>query len=391
MRIKYLLIMCVIFLNQNGFAEFAQVAIETVPSERIITNLEKDFKNKVMTADMYWELARAYSIAATQADVVKDSSIPDVARNANLIPSRINYMNLALKNYDAAIKLNPSEKKMYLGRGWVYKMLKKNVSAKKDLRLVFDHYLSEFDKFHEKKLNKLKVALSSEIALNQRFNEIYLYGLVNESLQYLKEVLDKKKDQLEINEIDKKMASFNMKFEQLTVHESMRAAGAQSPIIFSLSNPDADLNELVAFDKYVSFDLDGQGKKFWQWVQPGTGFLVYLGNNKFNAVKSGRQLFGNITFWIFWNNGYEALAALDDNQDGILRGAELNGIFVWQDKNQDGLSTPDEIYSLKSLGIIGINISSQKHKTGIYYNPKGIIYKNNVTHPSFDWVSYEKP
>ena len=41
------------------------------------------------------------------------------------------------------------------------------------------------------------------------------------------------------------------------------------------------------------------------------------------VICSGLQMFGSYSFFLFWNNGYEALSALDDNQDGKLDGAEL--------------------------------------------------------------------
>lgn len=36
-----------------------------------------------------------------------------------------------------------------------------------------------------------------------------------------------------------------------------------------------------------------------------------------SKIESGRQLFGNVTWWMFWRNGYQALAALDDTMDGL--------------------------------------------------------------------------
>ena len=36
-----------------------------------------------------------------------------------------------------------------------------------------------------------------------------------------------------------------------------------------------------------------------------------------------------MTFWLFWENGYHALRALDDNDDGVLRGAERVGAVAF--------------------------------------------------------------
>jgi len=36
---------------------------------------------------------------------------------------------------------------------------------------------------------------------------------------------------------------------------------------------------------------------------------------------------------MFWRDGFEPLAALDDNRDGKLTGSEIWGIGVWRDAN----------------------------------------------------------
>jgi hypothetical protein len=49
-------------------------------------------------------------------------------------------------------------------------------------------------------------------------------------------------------------------------------------------------------------------------------------------IRDARQLFGSRTWWIFFRDGYEALSVLDDNRDGQLTGAEMEGIAVWVDR-----------------------------------------------------------
>jgi hypothetical protein len=107
----------------------------------------------------------------------------------------------------------------------------------------------------------------------------------------------------------------------------------------------------------VSFDLDGFGARTWNWVTADAAWLVFDPRGT-GRITSGLQLFGNVTFWLFWNSGYDALRALDDDGNGVLRGDELIGLAVWRDTNVDGVSQPGEVHSLAALGIVEV---STKH------------------------------
>lgn len=68
-------------------------------------------------------------------------------------------------------------------------------------------------------------------------------------------------------------------------------------------------------------------------------------------VRSALQLFGNVTFWPFWENGYHALRSLDDDGDGQLAGDELRHLAIWRDGDANGRSTPAEVRPLAEWGI----------------------------------------
>jgi hypothetical protein len=72
-------------------------------------------------------------------------------------------------------------------------------------------------------------------------------------------------------------------------------------------------------------------------------------------ITSALQWFGDVTFWLFWKNGYEALGALDDDADGELKGTELRFLAIWQDRDSDGVSDPGEVRPLADHGIIGLS------------------------------------
>ena len=98
--------------------------------------------------------------------------------------------------------------------------------------------------------------------------------------------------------------------------------------------------------------------------------------NKNGSIDDGSELFGNYTAKHSFQNGYEALEAIaDQNKDKLITGTELNQLVLWQDANEDGISQSHEIQSLKQLGITqldaGKNLSMQKTQIaeGIYAMP----------------------
>ena len=106
---------------------------------------------------------------------------------------------------------------------------------------------------------------------------------------------------------------------------------------------------------------------------------------------SGLQMFGNVTFWIFWRDGYDALRSLDDNDDGVLRGAELRGIALWQDQNGDGICDPGEVRPVAEWGITAISCAGEVDFTGLSWCPKEITFTNGECRPTYDWIAPSQP
>ena len=103
--------------------------------------------------------------------------------------------------------------------------------------------------------------------------------------------------------------------------------------------PDRPLESAIV----LKSDLAGSGQaQPYTWVQPDTGILVWDPWSE-GRIRSGRQLFGSVTFHMFWSDGYRALDALDDNRDGELRGNELKGLAAWFDRESP---TPEPRHSL---------------------------------------------
>jgi hypothetical protein len=166
--------------------------------------------------------------------------------------------------------------------------------------------------------------------------------------------------------------------------------GAITPMVVSFT-PVAHLDELLAPGTTVDFDLRGYGPRDrWPWIKPELGLLVWDPDHT-GRIESARQLFGSYSFEIFRANGYDALAALDDNGDGVLSGSELNGIGVWFDRNSDGISTPDEVIPVRDLGIVSIAVHLDGYD-GIHpTNAHGVTLQDGTTLRTWDWCAEPIP
>ena len=81
--------------------------------------------------------------------------------------------------------------------------------------------------------------------------------------------------------------------------------------------------------------------------------VLALDRNGNGQIDGARELFGNSTNGRSYSDGFAALAELDSNHDGRLDGKDpaFAELVVWRDKNRDGQSSPDELSTLRSVGI----------------------------------------
>ena len=165
---------------------------------------------------------------------------------------------------------------------------------------------------------------------------------------------------------------------------------AVTPLVFPL-NGEQSLAELTQNPNPVRFDLASEAvPRLWHWVTPQAGILVW-DPKQTGAIASGRQLFGSVTWWIFWKNGFEPLAALDDNKDGVLEGAELAGIAVWQDKDGNGRSDVGEVTPLGKWGVKQIAVRPGGMSEGVPFHSQGIVLQDGSTRPLYDWMPTSVP
>jgi hypothetical protein len=181
-------------------------------------------------------------------------------------------------------------------------------------------------------------------------------------------------DQAEVKEAEEAQAKF-----------AKLSRGPITPMVFSFQ-PTAHLDQMLDPTRVVDFDLRGYGPRDrWTWIKPELGLLVWDPLES-GEVKSAQQLFGSYTFEIFRRTGYDAMAALDDNQDGILSGAELDGMSVWFDRDSDGRSTASEVTPLHTLGVKSIAVTATMQDSVHPMNPEGLTMKDGRTLPTWDWM-----
>ena len=117
------------------------------------------------------------------------------------------------------------------------------------------------------------------------------------------------------------------------------------------------------------FDISGTGPVQIGWTASGAdnAFLALPGAD--GLVHNGQQLFGNSTPQPPSDtpNGFAALAVYDmpangGNGDGVIdsRDAIFSSLRLWVDANHDGISQPDELHTLPSLGINSISINYKR-------------------------------
>lgn len=131
-----------------------------------------------------------------------------------------------------------------------------------------------------------------------------------------------------------------------------------SPLVLDL---DGDGVETVGLDSNIHFDHNGDGfKETTGWAGADDGLLV-LDRNGDGQINDGSELFGNNTQLANGqaaSNGFEALAELDSNSDGVINAqdAQFADLKVFRDANQNGVTDEGELIAMNDAGVQSINV-----------------------------------
>lgn len=348
--------------------------VEDVPVDRVIANLEKLVANEPRVAQHRINLARAHVIAyalksgtipvargresqGPAADPLRENVQPIVKPTTDPVKMKEarSHLGRALERYEQAIAIDPANALARLGHGWALEQSGATAKAIAAYRTAID------------------LAWKNE----QRTTVVRLHGwqsITEEASRHLLPLLDPVKDEKEIATVRSRVADLK------------RMPRAITPIVIPLRDG-ATAFDLTDDSAAVPFDADGTGlRQHWTWITKDAGWLVFDPRGR-GEIRSALQMFGNVTFWLFWSNGYDAMKSLDDDCDGRLRESELAGLAIWRDANGNGVSERGEVKSLAHWGIVELSYAytfDETHPDEIPFAPAGVVLKNGVTRPTFD-------
>ncbi|HEX7481593.1 MAG TPA: hypothetical protein VF331_27560 [Polyangiales bacterium] len=345
-----------------------------VPVDQLIEKLQEQVCKNPKNAAAQHNLARAHAMAyARRTDtltVQRDAEeqgvwfgyepphIPfDVAptEDADKLNVARAHLDAAIKAYAVAAKLAPRDLVVALGHAWCVDQSGDKKRALREYRTV------------------VRAASQREKHIDTHRPQAWPF-VSGEAVGYLTALLDPQKDQKELARLAK------------LAERARFPAHGSSPIVVPLRDglEASDLEDPTAT---VVFDADGSGlQRSWTWISPDAGWLVYDPRHAAN-ITSALQLFGVVTFSMFWDNGYEPLSMLDRDDDGVLRNQELQGIAIWHDANGDGRCEAGEVSSLDQHGIVAISVRYQRddtHPDRIAWSPGGVTLMDGSQRATYD-------
>jgi hypothetical protein len=149
---------------------------------------------------------------------------------------------------------------------------------------------------------------------------------------------------------------------QLGAISSANITALVSPLVLDL---DGNGIQTASRANGVNFDLNNDGNiDKAGWVAGKDGLLVRDISGD-GVINHGGELFGEGTVLADGSkakDGYQALAALDSNLDGLIdaNDAAFGSLQVWTDANGNGITDAGELKSLGSLGITSIGLDAVK-------------------------------
>lgn len=396
MVVRMMLVVVIGLWSSQALAKFAMPG--EVPVERLIKNVGAYVKEHPREAQGYYTLGRVHYLALSmksktvRAFEARDagglSSVPEFFQQPGKeAPSEDElkaHLAAAVENFQKALEIEPNNALFHLGMGSVM-----DAAVNGGLELGAapapkgEKAENGKDAWREAAAAELLRAYDLSIDLDSSHKYLPLHGLeAMISYEAGRRYVALVKEGGAKGAGPEKLAAVEKGLERLRKLQR----NAITPIVFAPHGA-AQLADLLDEKRTVTFDLDGAGRgQAWPWVKGDTAILVW-DPKATGRIDSGRQLFGSVTWWIFWRDGYAALDALDDDRDGRLTGPELKGLAIWIDRNGNGVSDPGEVTSLESLGVESIAARWTEHEGASPMNRLGIRMKDGREMATWDWVA----
>jgi tetratricopeptide (TPR) repeat protein len=346
------------------------------PVDRLITNIERQLTNRAGDADLHYRRGRLYALSAVQkeAHIRGNAEIDFTILSGNdavlAVPASVvtrAALKTSIESYRTALKLKPDHAPSHLGLGWAIEASAKLKVPGADLKDALAAYKKAFELTQPEDGKRTEQPLSMtglKGLLSYEAGEAYvrLAESGGGDAAFVKTAKD-----------------------HLGKMNGLPRASKVTPIIFSKSGK-GSLQQLQDSTRCSTFDLDATGLgQCWEWLTPNAGILVWDPSGK-GAVKNGWQLFGSVSFFLFFDHGYEALELLDDDGDGWLAGKELDGIAVWTDSDRDGQPSAKEVKTVQQEKIRRIAVQPVFSR-GVWQQPRGLEMANGTTRATWDWVT----
>ena len=371
----------------------------SVPTDRLITNINAYLKENPKDAQGHYLLARVHYMAfVNRLDHVRSNDPGSAEKLPRLTDPRqygkakgekideeqaVSHAIKAIDSFNQALRLDKDNALYHLGLAGLYEQAIPNANEMVPQPEVDNEdFPSPKEQFITAALkhNLAAYKLDREAALAKEDIFLPFYPVAYEAGKAYLRLMEAHKLK---PESDKIVAQ--IKADLKAIDSKPKAI---TPIVFRVEGkaPTA-LDQLIAENTVVNFDLDADGvAERRPWVNPDTAILVWDPDNT-GKITNGEQLFGNMTFRMLFSDGYRAMDSLDDNRDGELTGEELKGLALWHDRNSNGVSDKGEVTPIAKTNVRAIATTQTDKVNGLHpMNDIGLILDDGTTRPTWDWV-----
>jgi hypothetical protein len=303
-----------------------------------------------------WPKAKPGEICAVRDySLAPRFEIPKGALDAGRRESK--HLDGARDAYERAKALEPNNLRTRLALAFVRDRLSRLSEAREELRFALEEGGRRFP---------------SKSRREQETRDWEMHVVLSEALHHLTLIAD--------NDADRQLVARTKAL--LDANPPMRMV---TPILVPLTS-NTTFRNLIDHQSNVAFDFSGQGlAEHMGWLTPKAAWLVWDPKQK-GKIEGGFQLFGSVTWMMFWDNGYHALGSLDDDGDRRIAGKELEGLALWHDKNANGVSDKGEVRAVTDHDIVALSYAHRRASQNLWISKAGVTFRDGETRPTYDWL-----